>query len=734
MTTPVTQHGGAHMQHILHFTLGPVQGFVAEARRTRDLWAGSFLLSWLAGQAMRAIVEGGYGRIDFPAVDDDPLYQALSKTPAKTSDRGGAGPRIGSLPNRFRALIEKPSEFDPKAVCEDAINSKWRALADLVWDTFLKGALADDAEQARISRAIWERQINGFWDMAWVMGESFDTEEGRRADGKWLDQRKNWRTHWPAEEPGDHCMLMGDYQELSGWIRSRKEGRARQDAFWEKLRRQISLQLYRDGQDKSLLEIGKGERLCAIAVVKRLFPVLFDPRIRKEVREKAIEIIGFIPCGQELATAGALEQGEAVRIWRSTPHIAATPWLRRIAQEHPKSVVDYVAEIKKIASANKASGVLLSERKGAVPGLDGHEIEQLDGNLFFEEALLRKKPDSWGPPLDANEALRKQLAGHLLTLQEKTKANAVSRHGRAQGKANPFYALLLMDGDNMGKLIGQLGGRQMAEALGVFTKKVAAMPGDHVTIYAGGDDYFGLFPLPDVIDKALEIRGHYLDAFASLSIGTEKARACTISAAIIFAPYDLLLAHLRRESHHLLDDVAKAQNGRDSLAIRVIKGSGEMATWVSKWDGSGKFRSNAAADAMLKLARAMAGEPEQSSSFIYKLKRLYGGIYKDQAITVPEQKRLKQLMLAERLVGRDARQPKVREKAERQVETLLEACLTVSGRSNANATEKLTMRFGLEGGLIARFLADNGIADGAPAPAPAPEEGLPAQDANRNAA
>ncbi|MDQ3773077.1 MAG: hypothetical protein M3461_01130 [Pseudomonadota bacterium] len=32
---------------ILHFTLGPVQGFVAQARRTRDLWGGSFLLSWL---------------------------------------------------------------------------------------------------------------------------------------------------------------------------------------------------------------------------------------------------------------------------------------------------------------------------------------------------------------------------------------------------------------------------------------------------------------------------------------------------------------------------------------------------------------------------------------------------------------------------------------------------------------------------------------------------------------
>ena len=47
-----------------HFTLGPVQGFVAQARRTRDFWAGSFLLSWLSGVAMAA-VRRQQGQIQF---------------------------------------------------------------------------------------------------------------------------------------------------------------------------------------------------------------------------------------------------------------------------------------------------------------------------------------------------------------------------------------------------------------------------------------------------------------------------------------------------------------------------------------------------------------------------------------------------------------------------------------------------------------------------------------------
>jgi len=46
--------------HHFQFTIGPVQSFVAQARRTRDFWAGSFVLSWLTGVAMNAtIAQGG---------------------------------------------------------------------------------------------------------------------------------------------------------------------------------------------------------------------------------------------------------------------------------------------------------------------------------------------------------------------------------------------------------------------------------------------------------------------------------------------------------------------------------------------------------------------------------------------------------------------------------------------------------------------------------------------------
>ena len=63
---------------IMHFTLGPVQGFIGDARRTRDFWAGSFLLSWLSGHAMAALDATGK-RIVFPQVVDDEMFLAITK-------------------------------------------------------------------------------------------------------------------------------------------------------------------------------------------------------------------------------------------------------------------------------------------------------------------------------------------------------------------------------------------------------------------------------------------------------------------------------------------------------------------------------------------------------------------------------------------------------------------------------------------------------------------------------
>ncbi|MEZ5592419.1 MAG: type III-B CRISPR-associated protein Cas10/Cmr2 [Gammaproteobacteria bacterium] len=114
-------------QKHFQFTLGPVQGFVAQARRTRDFWAGSFILSWLSGVAMRA-VQAQDGTIIFPVPGQDYLSWIDG------SQKKNSGPQQGGVPNRFLAKV--PDDFRPQEIV-NSVNTAWRALADAVWQADL---------------------------------------------------------------------------------------------------------------------------------------------------------------------------------------------------------------------------------------------------------------------------------------------------------------------------------------------------------------------------------------------------------------------------------------------------------------------------------------------------------------------------------------------------------------------------------------------------------------------
>lgn len=285
---------------LLHFTLGPVQGFVAQARRTRDLWAGSFLMSWLAGQAMKVVIANG-GTILVPDVEQDALFVA------ERNGASGGGPAVGSLPNRFKAKVS--AEFNP-VLCREAIHSVWSDLAGTVWKRFVEPV----AGQSNGAHAIWDRQVASFWETAWVIG----ADPGNGQDHAWLDRRKNWRTHRPPVEGGDHCMLMGDWQELSGFVRSRE--RAKQDAFWHALKTRV------DEESDNPLQLDENERLCAIALIKRLFPHV------------AKEALGWTPSWD----------GQKPLRWPSTPRLAAAGWLHR-AWTNARAEAEAFVEIAKVA-------------------------------------------------------------------------------------------------------------------------------------------------------------------------------------------------------------------------------------------------------------------------------------------------------------------------------------------------------------------------------------------------
>ncbi|MCA3749639.1 MAG: type III-B CRISPR-associated protein Cas10/Cmr2 [Rubrobacter sp.] len=628
---------------VLHFTLGPVQGFVAQARRTRDLWSGSFLLSYLSGQAMRAVLEAG-GEVVFPEVGTreepkDPLLAAILNPPS-----GSRGPEIGSLPNRFKA--EVPDGFEPES-CRRAILRRWMRIADEVWRRYVEPV----AEHGNGTKEIWDRQVKGFWEMSWVLGE----DPGDRSDQRWLDLRKNWRTYQPPVEPGDKCALMGSWQELSGYVGA-KEGQSQKE-FWDKIR-----------ERSSELNLGEHERLCAIALIKRLFP------------EVAGEAIGW----RLDATT-----------WPSTPYMAAVPWIEEV-YKNPKA--KEAAEKYLVMIEEYRLNRVFGEYGTKLPCLrNAGRFAKLDGNLFHTTAL-------------ENERATQDLLQGLPQERLKTLLEGLREINSEVGHpASPFYALLLMDGDRLGGLLQNkdLDPGDISRALALFTEGVDKIVGEHCgrTVYAGGDDVLALLPLDRALDAAAELRSRFLDSFDEV-LGERRPKGedggplrTTISAGLVFANYRTTLRSVMREAHRLLDEVAKEKNGRDSLAVSVLTGSGRTVEWVSGWD-SGEEKTITS-----YLQELSSSFDEQfASRFFYNVRERFGVLTGEgeNGHRLIEGLNAKQLLVAEYLKsGEDGARKE--EDAEEIIERLLQVCRE---RKGGEPADEGTLN--VAGALLVRFLATKG--------------------------
>ncbi|MCX7872592.1 MAG: type III-B CRISPR-associated protein Cas10/Cmr2, partial [Verrucomicrobiae bacterium] len=59
----------------LKFQIGPVQEFIAAARSIRDLWSGSYLLSWLMASGLKALTEEvGPDSVIYPSLYGQPIF------------------------------------------------------------------------------------------------------------------------------------------------------------------------------------------------------------------------------------------------------------------------------------------------------------------------------------------------------------------------------------------------------------------------------------------------------------------------------------------------------------------------------------------------------------------------------------------------------------------------------------------------------------------------------------
>lgn len=634
---------------ILHYSLTPVQSFVSQARRTRDLWAGSYLLSYLVG---RAIVSNDSEKVTFPDISSDPLIKIINNT--ANEEEAFLASRLGSLPNRFTALLPEDKQHN----YTNDIEQNWKKVSDTVKKGLKNKGLVFDERLENL----WNKQIENLWEHQWIIG----------TESYLLDQRKNLRNHYKTPEKGEKCTVCGEREELSD---CQEPNPSKMNQWWDD---NIRPRLHQ-------LDLRKNERLCAVCLIKRLFP-----KVSKEA-------IGW----------------DVPQFYPSTAYLSAIDWICNILEKakEDEKLATAIKDFTKIAQDVLYRPQEKAERYTFIQqihdliteynNLDFTAFADLDGDVFYLSSIIQTNYEL------KDDTRRKELIKALKKLYK-----------AAGSEPSPFYAILFMDGDGMGALLSNKTPdekSQISEALSSFTQQVPNIVRKYngVLTYAGGDDVFALLPVSKAMECATECRKKYLEAFQIIEniVGEKTA---TISAAIEYVHMNTALGVVVKDSHSLLDDIAKDKTGRDAIACRVWKRGGAILTWAQPWqlDDHPMLITNLFNDTFTKFH---GNQPEKfSSKLLYKLRDLLELVQAGENSPFAYND-IKELLITEHIANREydekayerlSTQEK-RNRAEKQIDQLLQLCRHHIRDENGNI--KTLDKYSADAALLIRFLSQKEV-------------------------
>ncbi len=171
----------------LRLHLGGVQEFIAQARNTRDLWSGSYLLSWLMVAGLKDLTSRiGPDAVIFPNLLGQPLFdlqwrdEIWKKLRAQTNansvwhgnddgngqlsglDAGPTAQLTPNFPNVFLALVPANQAAALGQSAADAIRAELKSIAARVWNHALQAGIVTPADALR-----YDDQIARFLNISW---------------------------------------------------------------------------------------------------------------------------------------------------------------------------------------------------------------------------------------------------------------------------------------------------------------------------------------------------------------------------------------------------------------------------------------------------------------------------------------------------------------------------------------------------------------------------------------
>jgi len=470
------------MKYLFLFSISPVQAFIAQARKTQDLYAGSFILSHLCRMAAEKARTDYMARIIFPHLANQALI------------------------NRFLAVVDDGDRERNLVMGRDLENT--------VQDTFrqMAGKILGSMKVTCVPGFLehYFDQVNNHWQIFWMFQEYPEgcfAESYLKAENA-LGAIKNVKKFTSfSQEPARKCSITGEHNVL----------------------------FYREGQKK-----------------------------------------GFVP-----DFAAPLPTGLPPKYLDEREKLGAIAFIKRCAEKHFST----------------------SEYTGKFPSVNYEEefpstadIALMDVLYRWLQLAARKKVNAAALfDLKNNEP----LSSHLSSLEQKETKKAFEFFRERDIYLTPYYAVLLFDGDNMGKwLAGDYlhGGtaleafqNELSRQLGLFAEaarqEVLCEPVGR-TVYAGGDDFLGLVNVKHLFITLKKLRSR----FDGIELGKYTDRKLTFSAGVVVAHWKTPLGEVLSRARQMEQTAKKLDEGdKDAFAMAVLKHSGEVHETVFKWRHDGNW-------------------------------------------------------------------------------------------------------------------------------------------------
>ena len=607
----------------LKFQLGPVQDFIAAARSTRDLWSGSYLLSWLMAAGLKALsARVGPDAVIFPNLREQPLFDLHwrdelwskvnigSKTIWQSldwsSDRELLTP---NLPNVFLAVIPAHRGNEIAEVVKAAIESEWQAIADAVWNNCEQvGLTADEGDFTATQRKHrFESQVKRFLSLSWQV------------------------TPWPDSLAAALNLATG-FSEGTPVCEAQK----RVKAVVEMAQQQMPFD-HRDGRfytndsKTTLNNSGLGWSVM-LALNGWQLDAVRQTRVFEAVNAGGWQVGTYSNkdalTGREEAVAGGKTWGNKARA------LCSGPWASLFKHDDWLSAPTLIKRVWHFAYLSGAPWNLKTGSQDfPMPdtrSIARHEPFGRDDDKKNEEDFLKDSSEKYFAvlALDGDE-IGKWISGVKTPPFKSQLADYQGNGGQARQGSQEYFE---RDSDPDGR--GNLRSRfaqfleaqrplspsyhlQFSEALGNFALHCARAiveEFDGRLIYAGGDDVMALLPADTVLECARSLRNAFQGRtvlhptkgtlFSStapgfLSSGSKDDQGRSISFLVPGPAADcsvgVAIAHFKSP----LQDVVRAAQvaekrakrqpdhgglGRSAVAVTLMKRSGEIIEWGAKWE------------------------------------------------------------------------------------------------------------------------------------------------------